>query len=261
MVRGLANSTDALLNKLPDKYTIKINQFFSGDTIYQLTKFLNIDSDIGLATSLIFLTVSIIFGWLGGHLRFRAFFWGSLTLLGLINILVMIGYKAWIGHYLYLPQFWINIPLMMLPIMGILYQLRDYLKIIGRGHIKNHITYSSLAALSGQEPFVSIHIPSYNEEPEMLIHTIQCVTKLDYTNYELIIIENNTSDEKIWKPVEKFVQELGDPRIRFYHFDELDGYKSGALNKALELTDSRAEIIGLLDADYCVKPDWLRMTM
>lgn len=73
--------------------------------------------------------------------------------------------------------------------MGILYQLRDYLKIIGRGHIKNHITYSSLAALSGQEPFVSIHIPSYNEEPEMLIHTIQCVTKLDYTNYELIIIK------------------------------------------------------------------------
>lgn len=33
------------------------------------------------------------------------------------------------------------------------------------------------------------------------------------------------------------------------------------MNKALELTDPRAEIIGLLDADYCVKPDWLRMTI
>lgn len=144
MVRGIANTVDAVMRKIPERYSEKIDHIFSGDMIYSLTKKLNIDSDIGLATSLIFLTVSVIFGWLGAHLRFRAFFWGSLTLLGLINIVVMIGYKAWIGHYIYLPQFWINVPLMLLPIMGILYQLRDYLKIIGRGHIKHHITYSSL---------------------------------------------------------------------------------------------------------------------
>lgn len=90
MVRGLANTVDAIVHKIPEKYATKIDTIFSGDMVYRLTKVLNIDSDIGLATSLIFLTVSIIFGWLGGHLRFRAFFWGSLTLLGLINILVMI---------------------------------------------------------------------------------------------------------------------------------------------------------------------------
>lgn len=144
MVRGIANTVDAVMRKIPERYSEKIDHIFSGDMIHRLTKKLNIDSDIGLATSVIFLTVSVIFGWLGAHLRFRAFFWGSLTLLGLINIVVMIGYKAWIGHYIYLPQFWINVPLMLLPIIGILYQLRDYLKIIGRGHIKNHITYSSL---------------------------------------------------------------------------------------------------------------------
>lgn len=208
MVRGIANTVDAVVNKIPDRYATKIDDIFSGDMVYRLTKVLNIDSDIGLATSFIFLTVSIIFGWLGGHLRFRAFFWGSMTLLGLINILVMVGYKAWIGHYIYLPQFWINIPLMLLPIMGILYQLRDYLKIVGRGHIRHHITYKNLTPFAGDEPFVSLHIPSYNEEPEMLIHTIRCVTRLDYTNYEVIIIENNTQDEKIWKPVERFVREL-----------------------------------------------------
>jgi cellulose synthase/poly-beta-1,6-N-acetylglucosamine synthase-like glycosyltransferase len=134
----------------------------------------------------------------------------------------MIGYKAWIGHYLYLPQFWVNIPLMLLPIMGILYQLRDYLKIVGRGKIRNHITYDSLAPLRGNEPFVSLHIPSYNEEPEMLIRTIEHVLRLDYTNYELIIIENNTRDESVWRPVEKFVSELNKSHIRFYHFDELE---------------------------------------
>lgn len=60
----------------------------------------------------------------------------------------------------------------------------------------------------------------------MLIKTIEHVTQLDYSNYELIIIENNTRDENIWRPVEKYVASLGKPNIRFYHFDELDGYKS-----------------------------------
>lgn len=145
----------------------------------------------------------------------------------------MVGYKAWIGHYLYLPQFWVNIPLMFLPVAGVLYQLRDYLKIVGHGKIRHHLTLTHLLdiytaqSLKGEpEPFVSIHIPSYNEEPEMLIQTIEHVLKLNYSNYELIIIENNTTDESVWRPVEKFVQELDDARIRFYHFDKLEGYKS-----------------------------------
>lgn len=75
MVRGLANAVDAIVRKIPEKYTTNIDTIFSGDMVYRITKVLNIDSDIGLATSLIFLTISIIFGWLAGHLRFRAFFW------------------------------------------------------------------------------------------------------------------------------------------------------------------------------------------
>ena len=45
----------------------------------------------------------------------------------------------------------------------------------------------------------------------MLIKTIEHVTQLDYTNYELIIIENNTSDESVWKPVQAFVENSGNP--------------------------------------------------
>lgn len=97
-------------------------------------------------TTLLLFFIFLGYGILGGHLRFKAFFYGSLTFIGLVNILVMIGYKAWIGHYIYLPQFWVNVPLMLLPIAGILYQLRDYLKIVGRGYIHNHLTYDSLVA-------------------------------------------------------------------------------------------------------------------
>lgn len=111
---------------------------------------------------------------------------------------------------------------MLLPVAGVLYQLRDYLKIVGRGKIRHHLTYHELSPLLGVEPFVSIHIPSYNEEPEMLIRTIEHVLGLNYVNYELIIIENNTRDETVWRPVEKYVRELGKSNIRFYHYDLLE---------------------------------------
>lgn len=249
--------------KIIEEFAEKLNgkELLSGTSALVVLQKLYLNSDIGICTTLLFIITGVLLGWFGSHLRMRAFFVGASTLLILINIIVMIGYKAWIGHYIYLYQFWINIPLMLLPVAGILYQLRDYMKIVGRGKIAHHLTYKDLQPLSGTEPFVSLHIPSYNEEPEMLIRTIEHVTKLNYTNYELIIIENNTPKQEVWKPVEKYVRELGKPHIRFYHFDALEGYKSWALNKALELTDPRAEFIGLLDADYCVSPDWLRMTL
>jgi glycosyltransferase involved in cell wall biosynthesis len=42
----------------------------------------------------------------------------------------------------------------------------------------------------------------------MLIKTIEHVLGLEYTNYELIIVENNTQDEAVWKPVADFVKSL-----------------------------------------------------
>ena len=37
----------------------------------------------------------------------------------------------------------------------------------------------------------------------------------------------------------------------------MKGFKAGALNKALELTDPAATFIGVIDSDYQVAPDWL----
>ena len=42
------------------------------------------------------------------------------------------------------------------------------------------------------------------------------------------------------------------------HADRLEGFKAGALRLALEHTAPEAEIIGVLDADYVVDPDWLK---
>ena len=106
-------------------------------------------------------------------------------------------------------------------------------------------------------PFVSIHIPAYNEPPELLIATIKAVEQIDYPNFEIVVMENNTTDPEIWRPVEEYCR--GRERITFVHVAPWPGYKAGACNLALRsYTDPRAEIIGMVDADDIVKPYYLR---
>src|SRR3546814_2499217 len=91
----------------------------------------------------------------------------------------------------------------------------------------------------------------------MLKKTLDALARLDYPNFEVLIIDNNTRDEKIWRPVEEYCATLGD-RFRFFHVAPLKGYKAGALNFALNNTAPDVEIVGVIDADYLVEPDWLK---
>ena len=106
-------------------------------------------------------------------------------------------------------------------------------------------------------PKVSVHVPAYAEPPDMLIQTLDALARLDYPDFEVLVIDNNTKDESLWRPVEAHCRTLG-PRFRFFHVDPLAGYKAGALNFALEQTAADAEVIGVIDADYIVRPEWLR---
>ena len=47
-------------------------------------------------------------------------------------------------------------------------------------------------------------------------------------------------------------------RFRFFHFDVMKGFKAGALNYVLSQTAPDAKIIGVIDSDYMVRPDWLK---
>ncbi|MBI1273392.1 MAG: glycosyltransferase [Alphaproteobacteria bacterium] len=109
-------------------------------------------------------------------------------------------------------------------------------------------------------PKVSIHVPCYNEPPQMVIETLNALAALDYPNFEVLVIDNNTRDEAIWKPLEDHCAALG-PRFRFFHLPQWPGYKAGALNFALSQTADDAAIIGVIDSDYIVSPDWLRATV
>ncbi|MBI3596637.1 MAG: glycosyltransferase [Nitrospirae bacterium] len=104
-------------------------------------------------------------------------------------------------------------------------------------------------------PKVSLHVPAYNEPPEMVIQTLDALAKLDYPDYEVIVIDDNTMDEKLWRPVEAHCHRLG---FKFFHLENWPGFKSGALNYALRQTDPQAELVGVVDSDYVVEPDYLK---
>ncbi len=107
------------------------------------------------------------------------------------------------------------------------------------------------------EPMVSIHVPAYNEPPDLVIETLIKLSELDYSNYEVIVIDNNTKDPQLWMPVQAYCERLGD-KFRFFHVDELEGAKGGALNYALTLTDPKASVVAVMDSDYHADPDFLR---
>ncbi|MEZ5659991.1 MAG: glycosyltransferase [Burkholderiaceae bacterium] len=106
-------------------------------------------------------------------------------------------------------------------------------------------------------PRVSIHLACCNEQPEMVIATIESLRALDYPDFEVLVVDNNTRDPALWEPVKAFMETL-DARFRFFHLPSWPGYKAGALNFALEQTDPKAELIAVVDADYLVEPNWLR---
>jgi cellulose synthase/poly-beta-1,6-N-acetylglucosamine synthase-like glycosyltransferase len=104
---------------------------------------------------------------------------------------------------------------------------------------------------------IEIQVPAHNEPPEVLCETLNHLAQLDYQNFSVLVIDNNTEDPAVWMPVERHCQELGD-RFCFVRQEGLQGAKAGALNYVLaEHSDRDAELIAVVDADYHVEPDWL----
>jgi glycosyltransferase involved in cell wall biosynthesis len=89
----------------------------------------------------------------------------------------------------------------------------------------------------------------------MVIQTLAALRRLNYPDYEIIAIDDNTDDPDLWRPVEQWCATYD---VKFVHLENWPGYKSGALNYALDnLTDPRAELIAVVDSDYQIQPNFL----
>ena len=128
---------------------------------------------------------------------------------------------------------------------------------LGTEHWRRRITPATPLSIPYRDvPLVSLHVPAHNEPPGMVIDTLRALLRLDYPRYEVILIDDNTDDETLWRPVEAWCGRHG---VKFAHLENWPGYKSGALNYALRrLTSPDAEVIGVVDSDYQIRPGFLR---
>jgi cellulose synthase/poly-beta-1,6-N-acetylglucosamine synthase-like glycosyltransferase len=128
---------------------------------------------------------------------------------------------------------------------------------LGTEHWRRRITPATRLTVPDRElPMVSLHVPAHNEPPDMVIATLRSLLRLDYPRYEVIVIDDNTDDEDLWRPVEAWCARHA---VKFAHLENWPGYKSGALNYALRrLTSPEAEVIGVIDSDYQIEPGFLR---
>ena len=138
--------------------------------------------------------------------------------------------------------------------LGVAY-LWELCDALGREAWKRRVADGAAPEQRDSRPFVSLQVPAYNEPPDMVIETLQSLVALDYPAYEIIVVDDNTDDESLWRPVEAW---CGTHGVKFAHLADWPGYKSGALNYALrEMVDPRTELIGVIDADYQLDPAFL----
>jgi cellulose synthase/poly-beta-1,6-N-acetylglucosamine synthase-like glycosyltransferase len=169
-------------------------------------------------------------------------------------------FAYWSGHYFVLGAafaFGLALVLLVPLIMIALTRVEEIAMVAFGGKPRRLIDPPPLAPEMANAPKVSIHIPAYREPPDMLKLTLDAVSRLEYPNFECILVINNTPDPAMWRPIEEHFKTLGD-RFKFVREDNLAGFKAGALRLALNHTAPDAEIIGVLDADYVVHPAWLR---
>jgi exo-beta-1,3-glucanase (GH17 family) len=168
-------------------------------------------------------------------------------------------FAFWQTHYFVLgAAFALGLGIILLaPLVMIALARIEEIAAIAFGRGPRRLIAAALPAVEGFAPKVSIHVPAHREPPEMLKATLDALARLDYPNFECIVVINNTPDPAFWRPIEDHCRVLGD-RFKFINEDNVSGYKAGALRLALAHTAADAEIIGIIDADYVVRPDWLK---
>jgi exo-beta-1,3-glucanase (GH17 family)/cellulose synthase/poly-beta-1,6-N-acetylglucosamine synthase-like glycosyltransferase len=168
-------------------------------------------------------------------------------------------FAYWDGHYfVFGSAFALTLGLILLvPLVLIAMARIEEIAAVAFGRGPRRLLVKGNAAVDGPCPKVSIHVPAYFEPPEMLKATLDALACLDYPNFECVVIINNTPDPAFWQPIQDHCRALGE-RFKFINAEKVKGFKAGALRIAMDRTAADAEIIGIIDADYVVEPDWLK---
>ena len=105
-------------------------------------------------------------------------------------------------------------------------------------------------------PFISILIPCHNEAP-VIEKTVENILKVDYENYEIILIDDRSDDNT--PDIIKKLEEKNE-KIRALIRDK-SAYpgKSAVLNDAVKIAGGEAYLV--FDADAKIKPDFIKILL
>ena len=125
--------------------------------------------------------------------------------------------------------------------------------ILGKGgnhqHQKdNGVSVNGFKIAPDEQPFISIHLPLYNET-RVVDRLLEACTRLDYKNYEVLVADDST-DETL-QHLEKWTKH---PKVRVSHRINRTGFKGAALKHAMEVMDPRTQYIAVFDADFIPPP-------
>ena len=198
-----------------------------------------------------------------GKLLFRHYSYAGLNFYLASCVGMVIGIIWGANFFMHMPASFVTkllllcaSPLLLVALPSAFLRMLELYDIVCREHWKK-IRHPYPHQLASDEPFVSIHVPTYSEPPDMVIETLNKLASINYGHYEVIVIDNNTKDPALWQPVEAHCAVLGD-KFRFMHADGITGAKGGALNYIHKYIDPRATIVGVIDADYQVDPNFLQ---
>lgn len=107
---------------------------------------------------------------------------------------------------------------------------------------------SKVGIYHGQKGLVSIIMPSYNTAL-YIKDTIQSVLNQTYTNWELIIVDDCSSDN-----TDEVLSSITDPRIRIYKNEKNSG---AAVSRNRALREAKGQWIAFLDSDDIWMPEKL----
>lgn len=102
------------------------------------------------------------------------------------------------------------------------------------------------------KPFVSVMIPSHNEQ-DVIAKTVENVLAMDYENFEVIVIDDRSTDETALR-IKELEEKYDKVKAVIRPKDAFPG-KSAVLNDVLPM--SKGEAVLVFDADARIEPDFL----
>lgn len=122
-----------------------------------------------------------------------------------------------------------------------------------------YITKYTFNNTNGFYPFVSVIVPVYNEE-KVIRQSIESLLRLDYSNYEIIIVNDGSKDDTA--EVAKTLVGIQRGRysdVKVSLINKPNGGKARALNAGISY--SKAEIVLCMDGDSQLSEDSIRMAV